>query len=213
MSPKDGRISKKKEQSFFELYQEQCNCLLEGAKLLADLVKAKPEERKLIAKELHKLEHRSDEASHKLVLKVSKSFVTPFDRDDMYDLTTLLDDCLDGFDEAASLIVLYKIGDLPQGMHTQVELINKCCELTASVPKTLAKRDKAIKEYWLGINHLENEADQVYRLLLGDLFENSNPEEVFTLIKLKDLIEGLEATIDSFERLAERVEAIIIKES
>lgn len=211
MGKKDGQLSKKKERSFFELLEDQCEHLVVSGKKLAELLDADFKQREEIAAEIHHHEHLGDEASHKLVLKVSKSFVTPYDRDDMYSLSALLDDCLDGIDEAADMIVLYKMGELPAGMHQQVELINACAELTARLPKTLAKRDKGVKDYWMGINRLENQGDQVYRQLLAEMFENV--EDPMYAIKLKDVIAGLEATTDSFERLSEMVEAIILKES
>lgn len=211
MSPREHRLSKKKEASFFELLENQCNELVAAGKLLDELVKAPQAARKELSKRIHDHEHNSDEISHKYNMKVSKSFVTPFDRQDMYELSSNLDDCLDAIDEAADLICLYQMGELPQGLLEQVEIINKCCELTLSIPKTLAKRDKAIREYWLGINQLENVGDKIFRRQLADLF--TNPTDPFTTIKIKDIIEGLENATDGFENLASLVEAIIIKES
>lgn len=206
-----GKDSRSKKKDFFELLASQCDCLVEAGKLLQEILTADLPGRAELAKRIHEVENRSDDISHKFILRVSKSFVTPFDRTDMYEISTMLDDCIDGLDEAADLIVLYKIGELPPGMHKQLEIINKCCELTIGIPKTLAGKDKAIKDYWLGINHLENQGDKVYRRLLADIFDQV--QDPMYAIKLKDLIEGLENTVDMFEKLAGLVEAIIIKES
>jgi len=156
------------------------------------------------------LEHAADESTHAIMRKVNSSFITPFDREDIYGLASNLDDCMDLMEAAADLIVLYRIDDLPDGISAQVEVLARMAELTAeAMPRLRAMRD--LSEYWIEINRLENQADQAYRRLLADLFNNG--ADAITVLKLKEVIDELEAAADAFETVAHTVESIAVKES
>jgi len=111
---------------------------------------------------------------------------------------------------AADLIVLYRLGDLPDGISAQVEVLARMAELTAeAMPRLRSMRN--LSEYWIEINRLENQADQAYRRLLADLFNNG--ADAITVLKLKEVIDELEAAADAFETVAHTVESIAVKES
>jgi uncharacterized protein Yka (UPF0111/DUF47 family) len=111
---------------------------------------------------------------------------------------------------AADLVVLYRIGDLPEGVSAQVELLARMSELTAeAMPRLRSMRD--LSEYWIEINRLENQADQAYRRLLAELFNNG--KDPIAVLKLKEVIDVLEAAADAFETVAHTVEGIAVKES
>jgi predicted phosphate transport protein (TIGR00153 family) len=142
--------------------------------------------------------------------KVNSSFITPFDREDIYGLAANLDDCMDLMEAAVDLIVLYRIGELPSGIAAQVEVLARMSELTAeAMPRLRSMSD--LQEYWIEINRLENQADQVYRRLLAELFNNG--ADAITVLKLKEVIDELEAAADAFEKVAHAVESIAVKES
>src|SRR5690554_3055687 len=144
------------------------------------------EGRKPIAKEISQVETAADEATHKIMRRVAQTFVTPFDRDDIYALASSLDDCMDFMDEAADLIVLYKIDQLPARVSDQVQVLQRCAELTAEAMPKL--RDMGnLNEYWVEINRLENQADKSYRKLLAWLFDEI--EDPILLMKLKEIVE------------------------
>ena len=196
--------------AFFELLKEQANHLVKGAELLAKIHAAEPERRKELRDELHDVEQACDEVTHKISSRLNQTFVTPLDRDDITYISGRLDDCMDYMDEAGDLIVLYKVDRLPSGVAEQLNVIQRCCDLTAEAMPRL-KTLGGLRDYWVEINRLENSGDQAYRRTLSSLFDSGlDPLEV---IKLKDIIETLEKAVDSFERLANGVETIAIKES
>ncbi|MDO5048574.1 MAG: DUF47 family protein [Actinomycetaceae bacterium] len=195
---------------FFELLTEQANHLVAGAELLAKIHASDYERRVKLRDELHEVEQKCDEVTHNIASKLNQTFVTPLDRDDITYIASCLDNCMDYMDEAGDLIVLYKVEALPAGVSEQLNVIQRCCDLTAEAMPRL-KTLGGLRDYWVEINRLENEGDQAYRHTLSDLFDTGlDPMEV---IKLKDIVEALEKAVDSFEELANGVETIAIKES
>jgi uncharacterized protein len=141
---------------------------------------------------------------------VNTTFVTPFDREDIYQLAGRIDDILDHLDAAADLIVLYRPAELPPEVGAQVDVLVRAADLTANAMKRL-RTPQSLSEYWIEINRLENEADQVHRRLLATLF--SGMYEPMEVLKLKDVVEELEAAADAFEHLAHAVQTIAAKEA
>jgi predicted phosphate transport protein (TIGR00153 family) len=195
---------------FFDLLTESAQLLVGGAELLGRLLGAERAERTTIAAELRDAEHAADEATHSIMRKLNQTFVTPFDRHDISGLASGLDDCMDYMEEAADLVVLYKIGALPARVDEQVDVLRRCAELTAAaMPRLRSMSD--LSDYWVEVNRLENEADKIYRKLLAEMFNGGmDPIE---LMKLKDVVDALESAADSFERVANMVETIALKES
>lgn len=198
------------EDSFFELFGTLADHLVDGAHELTTLLGVEQSEREAVATRLRDIEHAADEASHAIMRKVSSSFITPFDREDIYRLASKLDDCVDLMEGAADLIVLYRIGELPSGISAQVEILARMAELTAeAMPNLRAMVD--LSGYWNEISRLENQADGIYRRLVAELF--SNGKDAITVLKLKGVIDELEAAADAFEAAANTVEGIAVKES
>jgi uncharacterized protein len=198
------------ENSFFELFAESASHLVDGAHELTNLLAAENSEREAVSSRMRDIEHAADESTHAIMRKVNSSFITPFDREDIYGLASNLDDCIDLMEAAADLIVLYRVGDLPDGVGAQVEVLARMSELTAeAMPRLRSMRD--LSEYWVEINRLENKADQIYRRLVAELFNNGM--DAITVLKLKDVVEVLEAAADAFEAVAHAVEGIAVKES
>lgn len=196
--------------SFFDLLAEQASHLVRGAALLAELIGAPKDERHDIAKRLREAEHDADEATHTIMRNLNQTFVTPFDRDDIYGLASRLDDCMDAMEEAGDLVVLYQIDRLPDLVVNQVDVLQRCAELTADAMPRLRSM-KNLTEYWVEINRLENEGDRTYRKLVAELF-NDGVEPIMAM-KLKDIVDTLESAADGFERVANTVETIALKES
>jgi uncharacterized protein len=196
--------------SFYDLFAKSASHLVDGARELTKLLGAERSEREGIASRLRDLEHDADESTHAIMRMVNSSFITPFDREDIYRLASKLDDCMDLMEAAADLIVLYRIGDLPDGISAQVEVLARMAELTAeAMPRLRSMRN--LSEYWIEINRLENQADHIYRALLAELFNDG--ADAITVLKLKEVTDQLEAAADAFEAVANQVEAIAVKES
>jgi uncharacterized protein Yka (UPF0111/DUF47 family) len=117
---------------------------------------------------------------------------------------------MDEMEEAADLVVLYKIEEFPKGIVAMVEVLERAAELTAEAMPRLRSM-KELNEYWIEINRLENQGDQVYRKLLAQLF--SGEYDTLTVLKMKQVIDRLEDAADAFEHVANTVETIAVKES
>lgn len=195
--------------SFYDLFTDLANHLVTGADLLAQML-ADGEEREEIARRMRGAEHDADETTHAIVKRVNSTFVTPFDREDIYALASGLDDIMDMMDEAVDLILLYEVKSLPAELSNQVEVIQRCAELTAeAMPRLKSMQD--LEEYWIEINRLENAGDKSFRRILANLF--SGDFKAIEVLKLKDIVTSLEGAIDAFEKVANTVEQIAVKES
>jgi predicted phosphate transport protein (TIGR00153 family) len=196
--------------SFYEMFATSGQNLVVGARLLKELLGADPAERKDIAEKMRGAEHAGDEATHAIMRELNETFVTPFDREDIYRLASSLDDVMDFMEAAVDLVVLYNIAELPPEVADQVDVLERAAELTAEAMPRLREM-KDLKEFWIELNRLENQADQVYRRLLARLF--SGEYDALTVLKLKEVVDQLEAAADAFEHVANTVETIAVKES
>ena len=195
--------------SFYDLFSTQAQHLNTGAALLAEML-AEGADREDVARRMREAEHDADETTHAVVRRVNSTFVTPFDREDIYNLASGLDDIMDMMDEAVDLVLLYEVHELPSGFDTLVEVIQRCAEITSdSMPRLQSMKD--LDEYWIEINRLENAGDKTYRRTLAKLFDGRY--EALEVLKLKDIVTSLEGAIDAFEKVANIVEQIAVKES
>lgn len=196
--------------SFFSLFATSAGLLVDATRELTRFLEVEPSGRSAIAERLRDLEHAADDSTHEVLKKVNSSFITPFDREDIHALAASLDDCMDLIEETADLIVLYHIGDLPTGLTQQFEILARMAEVTAeAMPRLRSLKD--LSSYWIEINRLENQADELHRSMVADLF-NKATDAVY-VIKLKGIIDGFEDAADAFEKVAHVVEGIAVKES
>ena len=196
--------------SFFDLLADLASHLVTGANLLSELLGTDRAGRKALAKKLADTEHAADDATHSIMRRLNQTFVTPFDRDDISGLASALDDCMDYMEEAGDLIVLYKLDELPARVSDQIQVLQRCAELTAeAMPHLRSMGD--LTEYWVEVNSLENQADKIHRKLLAQMFDEIT--DPIHLMKLKEVVETLEAAADAFETVANMVETIALKES
>jgi uncharacterized protein len=195
--------------TFYDLFTEQAGHLVLGAELLGEML-GDGNDREQIAQRMRDAEHAADEATHAIVRRVNSTFVTPFDREDIYRLASQLDDIMDFMEEAVDLVLIYEIDALPVELTNQVEVLQRCAELTAdAMPRLRTMQD--LSEYWIEVNRLENVGDKSYRRILAKLF--SGDYDALQVLKLKEVVDSLEAAIDAFESVANIVEQIAVKES
>ena len=159
---------------------------------------------------MREAEHAADETTHAIVKRVNSTFVTPFDREDIYALGSGLDDVMDMMDEVVDLILLYEVRCCRRSCPSRSRCIQRCAELTADAMPQLQSM-KVLEEYWIEINRLENAGDKNHRRILAKLF--SGEFKTIEVLKLKDIVESLEGAIDAFEKVANIVEQIAVKES
>jgi hypothetical protein len=197
------------ETSFYDHFTAAAQHLAVGAGLLAEML-TEGADRESVAQRMRDAEHAADETTHTIVKQVNSTFVTPFDREDIYALASGLDDVMDMMDEAVDMVLLYEPKVLPAALLDQVELLQQCADLTATVMPGLRSM-ASLDEYWIEINRLENAGDRNHRRIMAHLF--SGEFKAMEVLKLKDIAEALEGSIDAFEKVANTIEQIAVKES
>jgi predicted phosphate transport protein (TIGR00153 family) len=157
---------------------------------------------------LHDIEHKGDELTHSVLVKLHQTFITPFDREDIHALASAMDDVLDYMHAAGERLVMYKIVQSPsQAIDLAGVIIRQATELQRAVG-ALDKHDFVL-ERCVEINRLENEADTLSRTALAALFERE--KDPISLIKQKELIEVLETATDKAEDAANILESVVLK--
>lgn len=216
------------EAAFYDMFSRAAKNLVKGAVLLTELALPGADVQS-VAERLEEIEHDSDAITHELYKKINSTFITPFDREDIYALGSRLDDVMDHLEAVGSLVYLYgltKLPALPREMHELVDVLNRQADLTADAMERMrvgapgVKRPKGVKkmkglqsleDYWVETNRLENEGDRAYRMLLVRLF--SGEYDALTVLKMKEVADELEAACDAFEHVANTLETIAVKES
>ena len=155
------------------------------------------------------LEHEGDRLTHEVVLLLNTQYVTPFDREDIYELATALDDVVDYLDEASDLLELYAVESPAR------HAIEPCRILvTAIVPLADALRElkgfKAVQENIVRVKSLEDEGDRVVRGAIAELFQDSRIDPLL-VIRWKDIFEALERALDACDRAARVLGNIVVK--
>jgi predicted phosphate transport protein (TIGR00153 family) len=197
------------ETTFYELFTEMASHLVLGADLLAQMLDSGTDKTSL-GEQMREAEHQADETTHKIIKRANSTFITPFDREDIYRLASSLDDVMDFMEETVDLVGLYELGDLPADFAPQVEVLQRATQLTAeAMPRLRTMKD--LDEYWIEINRLENQGDRSYRRIVANLF--SGNYKSLEVLKLKDVVDSLEHAIDALESVANTVEQIAVKES
>jgi predicted phosphate transport protein (TIGR00153 family) len=200
---------KPRDTSFFDMFTASAENLVNATDVLATFVRDLGR-REELAGRLRDLEHAGDQVAHGVFKQVNSSFVTPFDREDIYSLTGDLDDVMDHIEAAADLVVLTGLGELPAEIGKQVDLLQQCARATADAMPRLQTM-KGLEDFWIEVNRLENEADKLYRRLVSRLY--SGEFKALEVLKLKEVADELEDAADAFEHVANVVETIAVKES
>ena len=197
-----------REEKFFELFIEDAQNVLAGARMLEELFRSY-DERERLASQLRDAEHRGDALSHEIGHKLENTFVTPFDREDIHQLISRLDDVLDFIEEVADTCILYKIAEPTPAAQEQAEIIVKQCEEIVRALQKL-KGFKNVSPHWIEVHRLEIEGDRIARRAIADLFTGDGADPI-EIIKWKDMYTLLEDTIDACEDTANVIERIVVK--
>jgi predicted phosphate transport protein (TIGR00153 family) len=196
-----------REEKFFDLFLDDAQNVLAGARLLEQFFR-NYDERERLASQLRDTEHAGDQISHEIGHKLEKTFVTPFDREDIHALISRLDDIIDFIEEVADTCILYGIDKPAPVAVQQAEIIVRQCEqLTAALGKLRRFRD--LEQHWIEIHRLENEGDRIARQAMAELFKNG--QDPIEVIKWKDVYALGEKAIDACEDAANVIERIVVK--
>jgi predicted phosphate transport protein (TIGR00153 family) len=193
---------------FFDLFADMARNLGDGARLLKQTLDDF-QDVSVRVQQLKDIEHRGDEMTHNVLTRLNQTFITPFDREDIYRLASSLDDVLDFVYAAGVRLIMYKITSAPQAASQLAEIIIKQCDQLTQAMVKLDKKNDQLLENCVEINRLENEADQIAREAIALLFEKE--KDPISLIKLKELYEVLETATDKAEDAANVLEGVVLK--
>jgi predicted phosphate transport protein (TIGR00153 family) len=199
-----------REEKFYHLFLKQVAIISEAARLLLDGVRTGNARMAGAATEIAVLEHRGDEVIHEVFTRLNQTFITPIDPEDIHSISAALDNVLDGIEDTSHRLVSYRINPIPSIMVTLAEIVSGCAKSLKSAFEELEK-DGPIMEHTIEINRLENEADRIGRSAVADLFDKES--DPIRLIKLKEVYEFFENTIDCCEDVADVLQNVVVKNS
>jgi uncharacterized protein len=192
---------------FFVLYSRAAQNAVEIARLLVQLLEEFPAGDALL-RDIKELEHEGDRLTREVVALLNRTFVTPFDRDDMYELASALDDICDHIDEAAGNIAGYGVKEIRPSAKDQAQVILRSTEkLTEAVERIdgFGDAERQLHE----LRDLEDEGDRLNREAVSQLFQTET--DALVVIRWKDIHEQLEEAVDACENAADVLEAILVK--
>jgi uncharacterized protein len=196
-----------KKREFYALYSRAARNAVEIARLLVRLLDEFPANGDLL-RDIKELEHEGDRLTRELVDLLNRTFVTPFDRDDIYELASALDDICDHIDEAAGNISGYGVTDIRQAAKDQAQVILRSTEkLREAVERLEGFKDAERQLHEL--RDLEDEGDRLNREAVSQLFKTET--DAIAILRWKDIHEQLEEAVDSCENAADVLEAILVK--
>lgn len=201
-----------KDKKFFPLFEQDSANLIVMAQRLQEAVNTEDlVRRKELFKEIEDLEHVGDEITHQIHLELSKNFITPFDREDIHQLTSAIDDVADYIHGSASRMNLYKVITITQPIKDLSDLILQACQDVDKAVRELRnlKNIRNIADSCVRINSIENQADYVFDKAVGELFEYE--KDAVNLIKYKEVLSALETATDMCEDVANVLESILVK--
>jgi predicted phosphate transport protein (TIGR00153 family) len=202
-----------REEKFFRYFENDVDNLLAAARIFVELMtnEITKEERAQKIKRIEELEHKGDEITHQIFHEVGATFITPFDREDIHELASKIDDILDYLQGAATRIVLYGVKKISPEQERLAALVHEQVVELHKAVKNLHdfKHAAAIRESLVRINSIENEADDLFERAIAELFDTC--DDPIKLIKSKELLVSLETATDQCEDAANVIESILVK--
>lgn len=198
------------EMGFFELFKESGDHMVAAMREFQRMLEY-PNEMESRSRQIKELEHKADDVTHRTMVLLHRTFITPLDREDIHTLIKTMDDILDFIDASAQRLFLYEVRRIPAEMvkladltFDSVELVRKAVQLLTNL-----KNGSEILKICVEINQLENQADNVLRDAVAQLFRDES--DLKLLIKLKEIYELLETVTDRCEDVANVIESIVLE--
>jgi predicted phosphate transport protein (TIGR00153 family) len=196
-----------REERFYDDFAALASEICRGARLLqAMLAPDRPVWDK--AEEIKEAEHKCDFLTHELIRRLHRTFVTPLDREDIYELAKSLDDVMDAIDASATMINIYQIQNVRPRARELVRIIVESSDQILVGVRALDKRD-GVAAAAVEINRLENEADRIHQEAVRRLFEDQT--DPIVIMKWKEILDILEEATDRCEDVANVLEGVVVK--
>jgi predicted phosphate transport protein (TIGR00153 family) len=196
-----------RDEQFFTLFRNTTAEIKAAALLFETMFASEPPDESL-ADDIKDAEHRCDTLTHDTIQRLHRTFITPFDREDLYALATSLDTVMDAIDHAAGLVGLYRMTRLPPGTQDLTHTVTLSTERLDAAMEALAA-GRPVHPHAVEINRLENEADRIYQTAIRTVFDTVT--DPIQLIKWKDLLDQLEVITDCCEDVANVIEGVVVK--
>ena len=197
-----------KEEQYFGLFRQMTSHIYDAASKLKEMLDDKQGDFPAHLRQIKAIEHACDELTHSISKKLNTSFITPFDREDIYMLSGALDDIVDLIDDAARVFVMYNVRETTDYARQFGDVIQRMAVQLHEVVSTL-ERPAGISDRLVEIHRLENEGDDLYHEAIGELFRDT--PDALRVIRWKDIYDKLEAAVDRCEQAANIIETVIIK--
>ena len=197
-----------KNDKFFYLFERHTQIMCRASKLLLSGLRDGYDGVCRIEKEMSAIEDEGDQVVHDIFHNLRATFITPFDPEDIQALAPKLDDVLDGIDDVTFRIVAYKLKPIPPAVTELAEVVHSCCTILARALEALHQK-RAVIDFCIEVNRLENAADKLERNLLAGLFLDE--KDPIALIRQKEIYELLEATTDRCEDVADIIQNVSVK--
>jgi uncharacterized protein len=199
-----------RDERFFELFTALATAAVNGAQNLAEMFRRTDDDRWKLVEVIKGLEHDADDVTHSIVTRLDRTFITPFDPEDIHELASRLDDIVDRIDSTARRAHIFRIGEVPEGALLLCDAIHRTTlQVLVAIEALKDGPSATVLAACREIKRLEEEGDAMYYLWLGRLFEGEY--EAITVIKWKELYDTLEKTLDSAEDAANVLESVTIK--
>jgi len=199
-----------REQKFFDLFEESAKNITKAARELKEMIDTWQFIDSRVA-EITELEHEGDSITHQIISLLHRTFITPFDREDIALLAHTMDDIIDFVHATADSMFIYKITSPTQRAKELADIIVQAAVVVEKAVHGLRRKSefKQILEHCVEINRLENMADRVYRAAIGEIFENST--DIAQIIKWREIYEHMETATDRAEDVADVLEGVALK--
>jgi hypothetical protein len=197
-----------REEKYFDMFTQMAGKIEEAAGILIEMFQSDGSDFASYKKRIKDVEHSCDQITHEITTRLNKSFITPFDREDIYHLSVALDDICDYIDAGARVIVMYDIREFTEEALALAQTIR---DLGTAIKRAVGMLNKpnGINEHFVEIHRLENVADDIYFRAMGKLFKDAT--DPIMVIKWKELYEILENATDRAESVANIIESIVLK--
>lgn len=202
-----------KEFDFFDLFEKQVGYAVEASKKFSEIVRSEGSLRELAYREIEDIEHMADKVTHSIIAQLNKTFITPFDREDIFRLTKELDNIVDMIYSIVNRLKVYKITGGDKNLIEFASVIEKAVMSVAAAVKgmRMLKNSDKVMEACVEVNRLENIGDDMRDAVLAELFESA--KDPIAIIKWKEIYEDAEELTDICEDVAHVVESILVKQS
>lgn len=199
-----------REDQYFDLFLQMTNYISEAVGELRNMLQDKQPNFAEYSQRIKRLEHACDELTHNISTRLNRSFITPFDREDIYLMSSALDDIVDLIDDAARAFIIFDVREIKPAAIDFASVLERMAEQLREIVAMLQK-PKNLTQRLVEIHRLENDGDDIYHNAIAELFHEER--DPLTVLKWKEIYEKLEAAVDRCENVANIIESVIIKHS